>query len=425
MAFYTLGCRLNFSESDTLKEDLAGRGIRPVAFGEPSDVTVINTCTVTDGADASCRNIIRRARKHSPQGKVVVVGCYAQMEAKRVGEMGGVDLVLGTSEKFRLGEYLEDLFLGESIDPKVDKTSEFFKASQGLNQSDRTRGFLKIQDGCNYICSFCIIPQARGRSRTIAPEEAIVEAKKMIAAGRKEIVLTGVNIGEYGATSSYPLERLLGDLLSINGLERLRLSSVEPNTITEELLKILAASKKGMDHFHVPLQSGSDLVLKKMRRKYSASQYCEILSMIRSFFPDATIGADMIVGHPGEGEAEFEETYALAKKEIDFFHVFPFSERQGTLSAKMEDKVSELTKKRRVRELISLGDRKIFERAQDNINKENAVLFESRNKEGFWLGHTTNFFKVWRKTDRDLDLTNKIVPLIPANFDPERKAFIC
>ena len=324
-SLHTLGCRLNSAETAQLTQNFTDRGFKIVPFGEPSDVAVVNTCTVTDQADSSCRNLIRKAKKHSPEGRVVVVGCYAQMEPDVIAAIEGVDLILGTNQKYRIFEYLDT---EKELVINVDMDKEFHGAATTPEDS-HTRAFLKIQDGCNYICSFCIIPQARGRSRTISTEDCLTEANRLIENGFKEIILTGVNIGEYSRSSGESFEELVKKLLDLKGLERLRLSSVEPNTVTEELLKILSNSPKAMDHFHLPLQSGSDHILKLMRRKYSISEYQEKLMMVKEYFPSAGIGADIITGFPGESDEEFEKTMNfLRENPVTHFHPFPYSQRK-------------------------------------------------------------------------------------------------
>lgn len=405
VSFYTHGCRLNFSESGSIAQGFVDRGYRVVEFGDASDVTFINTCTVTDGADSSCRNTIRKAHKSSPEGKIVVAGCYAQMNPDEIAGMQGVDLILGTSEKYKVFDYLEEV---QEQAVRVDKTSEFWGAATTLADS-HTRAFLKIQDGCNYVCSFCIIPQARGRSRTITIDQALQEAQGLVSKGYKEIVLTGVNIGEYEHSSGERLEDMVTAMLETPGLQRLRMGSVEPNTITQNLLEILKASPKAMDHFHVPMQSGSNEILTSMRRKYLKEDYSDIISKIVDYFPEAGIGADIIVGYPGESRAQFEETKALLQElPITHFHVFPYSKRQNTLATKMENHVHHEEKKSRVKELMALGEQKLRDFARTQIGQTNDVLFETQDAEGFYHGHTTNFLKV--KVKSDLNLKNQIKP---------------
>jgi threonylcarbamoyladenosine tRNA methylthiotransferase MtaB len=398
VAFHTLGCRLNFSESGSIAQGFVDRGYEIVEFGNPADVVFLNTCTVTDGADSSCRNLIRKAQSSAPEAKIVVAGCYAQMEAEKIKAMKGVDLILGTSEKYKVFEYLE---LENELQVRIDKTSDFWGAASTLAGS-HTRAFLKIQDGCNYVCSFCIIPFARGRSRTISVEDALKEATELTKKGFKEIVLTGVNIGEYEAISGESLTDLVKRLADLPGLSRLRLGSVEPNTMTSELLEALRQSGKYQDHFHIPLQSGSDEILASMRRKYTTSQYKEILSMVRSYFPQAAFGADVIVGYPGECEGQFLETFNFLRTQpITHFHIFPYSKRRGTTAAKLPDQVHSGVKKDRVRTLNMLGNAKLDDFALEMIGKETEVLFETE-VDGFWEGYSSNYLRVKLKSDRDL-----------------------
>jgi threonylcarbamoyladenosine tRNA methylthiotransferase MtaB len=399
VAFHTLGCRLNFSETGSIAEGFTKRGYEIVDFGEPADVVFLNTCTVTDGADSTCRNLIRKAYKTSPEGKVVVAGCYAQMEADKIQKMEGVDLILGTTEKYKVFDYLED---EEQAKVKIDKTNEFWGAHT-TTSDNHTRAFLKIQDGCNYVCSFCIIPQARGRSRTISIDEATKQASKLIADGFKEVVLTGVNIGEYTRSSGERLEDLVSKVLEVDGLERLRLSSVEPNTITAELLDILKKNSKAMDHFHIPLQSGNDDILSSMRRKYDVAFYRELVNRIKETFPRAAFGADIIVGYPGETEEMFMDTYRLLEElPITHFHVFPFSKRQKTTAAKLEGHIQGHEKKRRVKTLMELGERKLAEFSESMLEECFEVLFERRNKKGLYTGYTSNYLKVQVETKEEL-----------------------
>lgn len=403
MALNTLGCRLNLSETGSLAQGFVDRGYEIVPFGEKADVVFINTCTVTDSADSTCRNLIRKAHKSSPEGKIIVAGCYAQMEPERIAGMQGVDLVLGNTEKYKVFEYLNEEST-ESI--KVDKTWEFYGAAT-TEADSHTRAFLKIQDGCNYVCSFCIIPFARGRSRAISVEEAKKQATELVSKGFKEVVLTGVNIGEYERSSGERLSDLVKTLLDINGLERLRLSSVEPNTITDELLDVLEDSPKFMDHFHIPLQSGDDEILKQMRRRYTVGDYQNIIEKVMKRFPKAGIGADVIVGFPGETNEQFMNTYNLMRDlPLTHFHVFPYSKRKNTTAAKLENHIPHHVKKDRVRALIHLGDAKLRMFAEDQVGSLSQVLFERRDKSGLWTGHTTNYVRV--KVESALDLSNQI-----------------
>ncbi len=399
VAMHTLGCRLNFSESGTIVQGFVDRGYEIVEFGEAADVVFINTCTVTDQADSTCRNLIRKAHNSSPEGKIVVAGCYAQMDSERISKMQGVDLVLGNSEKYKVFDYLEE---EKSDQIHIDKGHDFFSAATTESDS-HTRAFLKIQDGCNYVCSFCIIPFARGRSRAISIADAVTEAKNLVAKGFKEIILTGVNIGEYEQASGEKLHDLVKLLLEIDGLERFRLGSVEPNTFTDELINVLKSSSKVMDHFHIPLQSGDDEILKSMRRKYLVSDYKKVIAKLMAAFPNAGFGADVICGYPGETKEQFENTFALMKDlPLTHFHVFPYSKRKNTTAAKLEDQIHHATKKDRVKILMMLGESKLNLFGEDQVGKTHAVLFEQLNKDGFWTGYTTNYIRIHVKSDADL-----------------------
>lgn len=411
VSFHTLGCRLNLSETGQIADQFIQKGYKIVPFGEQSDVTYLNTCTVTDGADSSCRNLIRKAHKKSPEGKIIVAGCYAQMESEKLSQMQGIDLILGTNEKYKALDYLEQ---EEKEQVYIDNTTEFWGA-QTTTSDSHTRAFLKIQDGCNYICSFCIIPHARGRSRTISIEEAVKKTQSLVNDGFKEVVLTGVNIGEFESTSGQRLIDLIKEISAVKGLERLRLSSVEPNTIDEELLISLKKSGIYQDHFHIPLQSGSPDILKSMRRKYTIDYYVKTIELVKSYFPDASIGADIIAGYPGESELDFEQTYKVLKElPITHFHVFPYSKRQKTTASRMDNHIPNIVKKERVKTLISLGEDKLLEFTKQNVGKEHSVLFE-REKEGYFEGYTSNYLKFKLRSDQDL--ANKIVKVKATMLD--------
>jgi len=330
------------------------------------------------------------------------------MEPARIAGMQGVDLVLGNSEKYKVFDYLDE---EDTNQVHVDKSWEFFGAATTTADS-HTRAFLKIQDGCNYVCSFCIIPFARGRSRAITVADAVTEAKKLVADGFKEIVLTGVNIGEYEQASGEKLHDLVARLLEIDGLERFRLSSVEPNTITDELIEVLKSSPKVQDHFHIPLQSGDDEILKEMRRKYTVADYKRIIGKLVAAFPNAGIGADVITGFPGETEEQFKNTYNLLKElPITHFHVFPYSKRKNTTAAKMENHIHSATKKDRVRTLFMFGDAKLNLFSEDQVGKKTKVLFEKRNKAGQFEGYSSNFVRVAVETEQELSNVEREVLL--------------
>jgi threonylcarbamoyladenosine tRNA methylthiotransferase MtaB len=399
VALHTLGCRLNFSETGSIAKGFQERGYEIVDFGESADVSFINTCTVTDGADSTCRNLIRKAHRASPEGKIVVAGCYAQMDAERISKMTGVDLVLGTSEKYKVFDYLDE---DQDQVVHIDKSVTFYGAATSEAEG-HTRAFLKIQDGCNYVCSFCIIPQARGRSRALPVKDALENAKRLLGEGFKEIVLTGVNIGEYEANTGERLSDLVYQLLELKELKRLRLGSVEPNTLNDDLLEAFASSPKFLEHFHIPLQSGDDTILKDMRRKYTVEQYRTLIEKVVSRFPDAGIGADVICGFPGETEKQFKNTYNLLKElPITHFHVFPYSSRKNTTAARMENQIQHGVKKERVRTLKMFGEAKLRMFAEDQVGSSTEVLFERRNEYGMWEGYTRNYVRVAVASDADL-----------------------
>lgn len=406
VALHTLGCRLNTSETGSIAQGFKDRGYDIVEFGEPADVVFINTCTVTDAADSTCRNLIRKAHGSSPEGKIVVAGCYAQMEPEKIAGMQGVDLVLGNSEKYKVFEYLDE---EKENAIHVDKSWQFYGAATTTADS-HTRAFLKIQDGCNYVCSFCIIPFARGRSRAITVADAVIEAKKLVSQGFKEIVLTGVNIGEYEQASGEKLHDLVAQVLAVEGLERFRLSSVEPNTITDELIEVLKSSPKVLDHFHIPLQSGDDEILKAMRRKYTVADYKKVIGKIMAAFPNAGIGADVIVGFPGETKEQFENTFNLLKElPMTHFHVFPYSKRKNTTASKMDNHIHSTEKKNRVKTLNMFGDAKLNMFSEDQIGKRTKVLFERRNKAGHFEGYSSNYVRVQVVTDQELSNVERVV----------------
>ncbi len=405
ISIYTLGCRLNFAESGEMAETFKKLGMEIVRFGEPADLVIINTCTVTDKADASCRNIIRKARKTNPNAKIAVVGCYAQLESGSIAKMDGVDIVLGTGEKHKILDYVEEQ--GQIVN--IDRNNEFWGASTSLSDG-HTRAFLKIQDGCNYMCSYCAIPFARGRAKAISVSDGVKKARSVVEQGFKELVLTGINIGEYESSTGERLIDLLDKILQIDGLERLRISSIEVNTVTDILLSMAKENKKFMPHFHIPLQSGDDTILKLMKRKYNVSQYTETILKIKEAIPNIGIGADVITGFPGETEEMFQNSYELMRSlPITHFHVFPYSMRKNTLAAKMEHQLPLSIRKSRAKELIKLGEDKLLNFSNEQIGKIKSVLFETLNSDGDNEGYTEEFLKVKVKVKNNNTLTNKII----------------
>jgi len=405
VSFHTMGCRLNFSETGSIVSEFMDRGYETVEFGEAADVVFINTCTVTDSADSSARHLIRKAVQSSPEGKIVVAGCYAQMEPEAIKKIEGVDYILGTSEKFNIFKYLDD---DSQLEAKLDHHQNCWGAATSLGDG-HTRAFLKIQDGCNYVCSFCIIPFARGRSRTISVQDAILNAQKLVDQGFKEIVLTGVNIGEYESKSGEKLSTLVRKLAEIKGLQRLRLSSVEPNTFTDELLLALKETGIYQNHFHIPLQSGSNEILSSMKRKYLIEDYQKVIARVLGYFPKASIGADIIVGYPGETETHFEETKTfLENSSITHFHLFPYSKRKNTAATRMTNHLSQIVKKERLKILEKIGQEKLEQKAKSMIGKTTTVLLENKNHQGLWQGYTSEYFRVSIPVDSDKDFKNQI-----------------
>ncbi len=405
ISIYTLGCRLNFAESGEMAETFKKHGMEIVQFGEPADLVIINTCTVTDKADASCRNIIRKARKTNPNAKIAVVGCYAQLESGSIAKMDGVDIVLGTGEKHKILDYVEEQ--GQIVN--IDRNNEFWGASTSLSDG-HTRAFLKIQDGCNYMCSYCAIPFARGRAKAISVSDGVKKARSVVEQGFKELVLTGINIGEYESSTGERLIDLLDKILQIDGLERLRISSIEVNTVTDILLSMAKENKKFMPHFHIPLQSGDDTILKLMKRKYNVSQYTETILKIKEAIPNIGIGADVITGFPGETEEMFQNSYELMRSlPITHFHVFPYSMRKNTLAAKMEHQLPLSIRKSRAKELIKLGEDKLLNFSNEQIGKIKSVLFETLNSDGDNEGYTEEFLQVKVQVKNNNTLTNKII----------------
>ncbi|RMG83845.1 MAG: tRNA (N(6)-L-threonylcarbamoyladenosine(37)-C(2))-methylthiotransferase MtaB, partial [Bacteroidetes bacterium] len=337
VAFYTLGCKLNFSETSAISRMFQNGGYAKVDFSENADIYVINTCSVTDNADKKCRSVIRQAKKQNPESYVVVIGCYAQLKPREIIEMEGVDLVLGANEKFNIIEHVEQQERQKVVTSHIKEVNDFYPA---FSMSDRTRTFLKVQDGCDYFCSFCTIPLARGKSRSNTIAETLKVASEAARKGAKEIVLTGVNIGDFGKQHNETFFALIQELEKIEGVERYRISSIEPNLLSDEIIDFVANSGKFAPHFHIPLQSGSDELLKRMRRKYNTDLYTGRVEKIKSVLPHASIGVDVIVGFPGETDEHFMTTYQyLNELDISYLHVFTYSERANTTAKKMTGSV--------------------------------------------------------------------------------------
>ncbi len=398
VAFYTLGCKLNYSETSSISRQFAGAGYTTVPFTGAADVYVINTCSVTDHADKKCRKVVKEALKHSPNAFITIVGCYAQLKPQEIAEIEGVDMVLGAAEKFNIIEHINELTKqpkARVLNSPIADTTQFFPA---FSVGDRTRTFLKVQDGCDYSCSFCTIPLARGNSRSDTIEHAVQQARDIVASGVKEIVLTGVNLGDFGIRNGQREDRffdLVQALDQVEGLDRIRISSIEPNLLTNEIIAFVAQSCKFVPHFHIPLQSGSDKILGLMRRRYRRDLYTDRVKTIREYMPHACIGVDVIVGFPGETREDFIDTYEfLNALDISYLHVFTYSERENTLAAELPGKVPGSSRADRNRMLSILSDKKRRAFYQSQLGTEQEVLFEADQKDGWMHGFTRNYVKV-------------------------------
>jgi threonylcarbamoyladenosine tRNA methylthiotransferase MtaB len=397
VAFHTLGCKLNYAETAALSNQFIEKGFRVVEFGEPTDVFVLNTCSVTQRADRECRQLVRRALRVSPDSCAIVVGCYAQLQAEEIAAIEGVDFVLGSKEKFNLFHYVESFQKQNQariLRSLIHESTEFGPAFSS-GSADRTRAFLKVQDGCDYHCSFCTVPLARGASRSQSIEATLEQARELVARGYKEIVLTGVNVGDYGRRIGTDLMSLLEQLDAVEGLNRIRISSVEPNLVTQEMVRFVSGSKKICHHFHIPLQSGSDFILRLMRRRYLTEQYRELIYAIREEMPDAGIGADVIVGFPGETQSHFEETYRfLVDLPVSYLHVFTYSERPNTFAATLSDRIDPVTRARRSEMLRILSTKKRRQFLETFVGRAVPVLLEGTVERGRRIGHTSQYARV-------------------------------
>lgn len=400
VAFYTLGCKLNFAESSAIARSLEPMGFQRVEFAENPDLFVINTCSVTDHADRKCKKVVKEAKKINPNSVVSIIGCYAQLKPQEIIEIPGVDLVLGANEKFQLPELIQPYLAKESNLPKMI-ASEIrydldYHASYSLN--DRTRTFLKVQDGCDYPCSYCTIPLARGQSRSGKIAEILPVIKEIADKGVKEIVLTGVNIGDFGIQNGQRQEsffELIKAIETQNDLNRFRISSIEPNLLTNEMIDFLSKSQKFVPHFHIPLQSGSNAVLRLMRRRYQRELYAQKVAEIKRLMPNACIGVDVIVGHPGETKELFLETYEfLNSLDISYLHVFPYSERPNTYAVGIQPKVQSREKTERAQMLHILSDKKKRAFYESQINKTGTVLYEEAVEDGMMAGFSENYIRV-------------------------------
>lgn len=395
-AYFTLGCKLNFAETSTIGKQLAEQGVRKVRSGEKADICVINTCSVTELADKKCRQAIRRIGKQHPGAFMVVTGCYAQLKPEEVAHIEGVDLVLGAEEKLDILQHLHKLVKQETDGEIVRSAYKDIRSfSPSCSADDRTRHFLKVQDGCDYFCSYCTIPFARGRSRNGSIESMVKQAEEVVAKGGKEIVLTGVNIGDFGKTTGETFIDLIKALDEVEGIERYRISSIEPNLITDEAIDFVAESKHFAPHFHIPLQSGSDTILKLMRRRYDTALFRHKIEKIKTIMPHAFIGVDVIVGARGETDECFEEARAFIESlDVTQLHVFSYSERPGTQALKIDYIVDPQTKHARSQQLLDMSDRKLHAFYEKHIGTKATVLFEHTRKGGMMHGFTENYIKV-------------------------------
>ncbi len=424
VAFYTLGCKLNFSETSSIGRQLSEAGMQKVAFEAGADVYVVNTCSVTDNADKKCKKIVKEALRHNPNAFVAIVGCYAQLKPNEIAKIPGVDIVLGAAEKFNINNYLEDLNKKEVAVVKEGKIKEVLDYHASYSIGDRTRSFLKVQDGCDYFCSFCTIPLARGKSRSDTIENTVKQAAEIVSQGIKEIVLTGVNTGDFGQGTEENFYLLLQALEQIEGLERIRISSIEPNLLTDEIIELVAQSNKIVPHFHIPLQSGSDKILQSMRRRYLTTLYSSRVHKIKTLMPHCCIGVDVIVGYPGEEHEDFIDTYNyLNELDISYLHVFTYSERVNTTAYKLPGKVPNSERADRSKMLHILSDKKRLAFYNEHIGKTYPVLWEAENNNNVMYGFTSNYIKV--KTNYDPMLVNEIVEVEITTIDNEDMVAKC
>lgn len=395
VAFYTLGCKLNFAESSAIGQQMMKGGFEKVEFQDGADVYVINTCSVTDHADRKCKKVVREALKQNPNAYVVVIGCYAQLKPQEIANIPGVDMVLGAAEKFQLLEHLHGLV--KEVKPRVYNApiKEVNAFVPGFSTGDRTRVFLKVQDGCDYFCSFCTIPLARGASRSGSVNETVHLVKKAAETGAKEVVLTGVNLGDFGAGTGENFYDLVKAIDNVEGIERFRISSIEPNLLTNEIIEFVSGSSKFVPHFHIPLQSGNNEILNRMRRRYERELYRDRIGYIKSLMPHCGIGVDVIVGFPGETEAHFLDTYTFINElDVSYLHVFPYSERANTTAKKMKEVVPVKVRMERGERLRGLSEKKRLHFYREHLGTRREVLFEEEEKNGWMFGFTDNYIKV-------------------------------
>lgn len=423
-AYFTLGCKLNFAETSTLGKILSGKGIMRAAKGEKPDLCIVNTCSVTEMADKKGRRLIRSLATRYPEASIVVTGCYAQLKPDEVSALPGVDIVLGSNEKLLMAEYIDRWLIDRKKRTEVTPVFSISEFRPSCERGDRTRFFLKVQDGCNYFCTYCTIPYARGRSRSGVTEDLVNMAREAAAAGGKEIVITGVNIGEYGRDNGQDIFTLLRRLDEVEGIERYRISSIEPNLLTEEIIRWIAEEARAfMPHFHIPLQSGSDAVLRLMNRRYDTSLFASRISAIRTMIPNAFIGVDIIAGARGETPQEWDKSLAFAESlDVTRYHVFPYSERPGTKALLLGDIVSQEEKHRRVGLLTKLSDKKMESFMKKSLGSVRPVLWEQPSGEGRMHGLTDNYLRV--EAPLDTSLINTVTPTRLISIHPDEPELI-
>ena len=415
VAFYTLGCKLNFSETSTISRQFEEKGFLKVDFQESPDIFIINTCSVTDNADKKCKKLVREAKKISPDSYVAIIGCYAQLKPTEIAEIEGVDAVLGAAEKFRLLELLDGFAKEQETKVLASEIAAATSFETSYSLHDRTRTFLKVQDGCNYGCAFCTIPLARGKSRSSSIESILASARDIAATEVKEVVLTGVNIGDFGIVDGKREERFADLVMALDevaGIDRFRISSIEPNLLTNEIIDFVSRSKRFVPHFHIPLQSGSNTILRKMGRRYLRELYEDRVSKIKNLLPQACIGVDVIVGFPGETDELFLETYNfLNELNISYLHVFTYSERANTRAVELEGVVPMKKRNERSKMLRILSEKKRRKFYEENLGQTFTVLFEEDIEEGMMHGFTENYIRVAAKYDPILINELKVVTL--------------
>ncbi len=415
VALHTLGCKLNFSETSALGRLLENDGFIKKDFDDVADVYVINTCSVTDNADKECRQLVRRIQRKAPEAMVVITGCYAQLKPAEIASIPGVDLVLGAAEKFNISQHLKEISKGDATKICSCDIEDVNTFTASYSKNDRTRTFLKVQDGCDYTCSFCTIPMARGKSRSDSIDNVIVNVKELAASGVKEVVLTGVNLGDFGKGNTGGKKKeenffdLVQELDEIEGIERYRISSIEPNLLTNEIIEFVSNSKRFMPHFHIPLQSGSNKTLGMMRRRYKRELYAERVGLIKTLMPHCCIGVDVIVGFPGETEEDFKETFDfLHSMDISYLHVFTYSERDDTHALTIKPVVPVNVRNERNKQLRNLSYQKMQYFTQQHIGETRKVLFEGNDKKGMMEGYTDNYIKITAPFRQEW--VNNIVP---------------